>query len=175
MRRTMLILCCACCALMARGHVAARPAATDDVWLGRLVGHWVLRGQLAGKNTTHDVDAEWVLNRLYVRLHEVSREKEADGRPAYEAIIYVCRDPASGEYAALWMDTTAAGAFAPEGTGRAKPDGDSLPFVFKDAHGEVSFRNTFAYDAQHTSWTWALDNIDHGAAKPFGRVTLTRR
>ena len=166
---------CALFAVTTVALTAGRPATADDLWLGRLVGHWVLKGHIAGKDTTHDVDAEWVLSHLYVRLHEVSREKASDGRAAYEALIYVCRDPATGGYAILWMDTTAAGAFAPEGTGRAKPDGDSLPFVFTDAHGDVSFRNTFAYDAQHVSWAWIMDNVDHGASKPFGRVTLTRR
>lgn len=154
---------------------AAEPPAADDPWLSRLVGHWVLEGRIAGRDTTHDVDAEWVLNHLYVRLHEVSREKEPNGQAAYEAIVYVTRDPAPGQYAVLWLDSTASGGFAPEGIGQAKPEGESLPFVFRDAHGEVSFKNTFAWDPASGSWAWIMDNVDKGVAKPFGRVKLRRR
>ena len=51
----------------------------------------------------------------------------------------------------------------------------SLPFVFKDAHGEVSFRNTFVYDPANRTWAWVLDNVGKGVAQPFGRVKLRRR
>ena len=153
----------------------AESPAGDDPWLSRLIGHWVLEGRIAGKDTTHDVDGEWVLNHLYVRLHEVSREKDSRGRPAYEAIIYVTRDLTPGEYAVLWLDNTASGAFSAEGVGHAKPEGESLPFVFKDARGEVSFKNTFAYDPASRTWAWVMDNVDKGVSKPFGRVKLRPR
>ena len=157
------------------GSVGAESPAGDDPWLSRLVGRWVLQGRIAGNDTTHDVDAEWVLNHLYVRLHEVSREKDSKGQAAYEAIVYVTRDAAAREYAVLWLDNTASGAFSPEGIGHAKPEGESLPFVFKDAHGEVSFKNTFAYDPASGTWAWVMDNVEKGVPRPFGRVKLTRR
>lgn len=169
-----LVLLAALCAI-AVAPVGAHAPAGDDSWLSRLVGHWVLKGRIAGKDTTHDVDGEWVLNHLYVRLHEVSHEKDAGGQPAYEAIVYVTRDSAPGQYAILWLDNTASGAFAPEGIGHAKQDGESLPFVFKDAHGEVSFKNTFVYDPASQTWTWIMDNVDKGVSKPFGLVKLSRR
>src|SRR5262245_27376066 len=96
-----LLLFAALCGISAVS-VLAEPPAGDDPWLSRLVGHWVLEGRIAGKDTTHDVDAEWVLNHLYVRLHEVSREKDAKGKAAYEAIVYVTRYAAADEYAVLW-------------------------------------------------------------------------
>jgi hypothetical protein len=147
----------------------------DDPWLRRMVGRWVLNGRIAGKDTTHDVQGNWVLNHLYVRLHEVSREKDTRGRPAYEAIVYVTRDVVKGEYAVLWLDNTASGAFADEGTGHARLNGESLPFVFKNARGEVSFKNTFVYDSATQTWTWLMDNVDEGVSKPFGRVKLSKR
>jgi hypothetical protein len=49
-----------------------------------LVGHWMVSGTLGGKQTTHDADARWVLNREYIEFREVSRERRADGAPAYE-------------------------------------------------------------------------------------------
>jgi hypothetical protein len=168
-----LLLLAALCSITAP-CVGAEPPAGDDPWLSRLVGHWILTGRIAGKDTTHDVDGEWVLNHLYVRLHEVSREKDARGQAAYEAIVYVTRDAAHGEYAVLWLDNTASGTFA-EGIGHAKPEGESLPFVFKGADGEVSFKNTFAYDPASRTWAWVMDNVDKGVGKPFGRVRLSPR
>ncbi len=155
--------------------VGAEPPAADDPWLSRLVGNWVLEGRIAGKDATHDVDAEWVLDHLYVRLHEVAREKSPKGQAAYEAIVYVTWYAAAGEYAILWLDSTASGGFSAEGIGHAKPEGDSLPFVFRDAQGEVSFKNTFVYDKASRTWMWVMDNVDKGVPKPFGRVKLSRR
>lgn len=172
MKRLLLLL--ALCAATTRAASPA-PKAGDDPWLSRLVGHWVLEGRIAGKDTTHDVDAEWVLNHLYVRLHEVSREKDSRGRLAYEAIVYVTWFPAADEYTVMWLDNTGSGGFAAEGTGHAKPEGRSLPFAFKDAKGRVTFRNTFAYDATSDTWAWLMDNVDEGVARPFGRVKLSRR
>lgn len=47
--------------------------------LDKLTGHWVLRGTIAKQQTTHDVDAVWVLDKEYVQIHEVSRERDAAG------------------------------------------------------------------------------------------------
>lgn len=60
-----------------------------------MTGHWVLTGTIGKAQTTHDVDVDWVLNRQYIRIHEVSREKDAGGGPAYEAWIYLVWDAAS--------------------------------------------------------------------------------
>ena len=55
--------------------------------LNRLAGDWVLEGILGGKQVTHDVTAEWILNHEYLRLHEVSRDRTKSGDATYEAII----------------------------------------------------------------------------------------
>ena len=67
-----------------------------DRLLDHLVGRWVLSGTIAGKSTTHDVSAERVLQDGYVRIHEVSREVNSNGAPAYEAIVFISFDPTSG-------------------------------------------------------------------------------
>src|SRR4051812_30514293 len=77
-----------------------------DRLLDHLIGQWKLTGTIAGKKTTHDVSAEWVLKHGYVRLHEVAREKDPAGVPAYEAIVFISSEPKSGEYACLWLDST---------------------------------------------------------------------
>ena len=63
------------------------PANSPPELLDHFAGQWVLQGTIAGKQTTHNVQADWVLKREYLRLHEVSREKDAKGDPAYEAMV----------------------------------------------------------------------------------------
>ena len=149
---------------------SAPPALMDQ-----MTGHWVLTGTIGKAQTTHDVDVDWVLNRQYIRIHEVSREKDVSGRIAYEAWIYLVWDAKKREYAVMWLDNTAATNFAPEGVGHATPDGDRIPIVWKDADGS-GIRTTFAFDRAKDVWSWTIDNVNTaGAASPFARVTLTRK
>ena len=145
-----------------------------DSLFSRLVGRWVLRGTIARQQTVHDVRFEWMLGREYVQMHEVSRERSRNGTPAYEAVVLFGRDPATGAYACLWMDNTAAAAFPPEGTGRGAVAGDSVSFLFPYS-ATTSFHTTFVYDRAKDSWQWHMDNDSAGTRKPFARVTLTRR
>jgi hypothetical protein len=153
---------------------SAGPPVYADPLLDRLTGTWVLRGQIAGKDTTHDVVAEWVLGHEYVRLHEVAREKDGKGNAAYEAIVFIGSGRPSHEYACLWLDSTGDGGLAPEGIGHGTRVGAEIPFVFLDGKGRISFKNTFAYDKSTDSWEWLMDNVADGKAIPFGRVKLTR-
>jgi len=143
--------------------------------LDKMTGHWVMTGTIGKKPTTHDVDVDWVLKREYLRIHEVSRDKDASGGIGYEAWIYLVWDAKASEYAVMWLDNTAATNFAAEGIGHAKPDGDQIPFIFKDAEGSGIY-TTFAYDRATDTWSWTIDNVDKlGKASPFARVTLTRK
>ena len=153
------------------GPASAQPAA--PTLLDRLVGKWVLTGVLSGKETTHDVDAEWVLNREYVRLHEVSREKDNRGGPAYEAIIFIAPDPKTGEYVCLWLDNTEGGGLSNDGLARGKPTADSIPFVFFPGTRNA-FHNTFVYSTADDTWKWIMDGESDGQLHPFARLTLTR-
>jgi hypothetical protein len=158
--------------------VAARPATAQalhpDSLFDRLVGRWVLRGTIARRPTTHDVTFTWMLGREYVQMHEISRERAANGTPAYEAVVLFGRDPKTGEYGVLWMDNTAASAFDPAGTGRGFLAGDSIPFLFNYSATD-RFHTTFVYDRAADSWQWHMDNDSAGVRKPFARLTLTRR
>lgn len=150
--------------------LAQQPATLFD----HLAGKWVLRGVIDKQQVTHDVDAQQVLNGGYVRLHEVSREKDAQGAPAYEAIVFFSVDKKSGEYAALWLDNTSnAGLAADAAVGRAMPKGNALPFVFKSRNGDT-FHTTFVYTPATDSWQWLMDAESKGKIEPFARVTLTR-
>jgi hypothetical protein len=157
------------------GSALAQAPPVKDPLLEKLAGTWVLRGTLGGKQTTHDVSVEWVLNHLYLRLNETSREKDAAGHSAYEAIVLIGWDETAGEYQCQWLDTTGGGALKAESVGHGKREGDKIPFLWKDKDGTVSFNNTFAYDRDADKWSWIMDNIQKGKPVPFARLTLTRR
>jgi hypothetical protein len=128
---------------------------------------------MAGKQVVHDVTFRWVLGGEYVEMHEVSRERAPGGAPAYEAIVYLVRDPHTQEYAALWLDNTDYNAFYPAGVGHAVAAGDSIPFVFTDSPMS-RFHTTFVYDRSTGAWEWQMDNDDARGRRPFARVVLTR-
>lgn len=153
--------------------VVGRQQSTPESLLGHLAGKWVMRGTLQNQLTTHDVDAAWVLNGGYMQLHEVSREKDAKGGPAYEAIIYISVDQKTGELSCLWLDTTSNVGLTNGVMGRGTASGNSIPFLFKS--GADVFHNTFTYNPSEDSWQWQLDDESGGKLTPFARLTLTRK
>jgi len=171
LRKTLLRLLALCACTAAPLRAQALPA---DSLFDRLIGHWVLTGTIARQQTTHDVTFAWMLGREYVQMHEVSRERDSAGGPAYEAVVLFGRDARTGEYACLWMDNTGAATFEPEGVGRGSFAGDSVSFLFRYS-GITSFHTTFVYNAAADSWQWHMDNDSAGVRRPFARVTLTRR
>jgi hypothetical protein len=159
--------------LAAQQSQPSPPPARQDSLLDRMTGHWVLSGTIAGHDTTHDVDADWVLNREYIRLHEISREKSPSGSLAYEAIVFIGWDPSAGEYTLLWLDTTSGAGLNSPVIGRGKLSGDQIAFLFKSRDG--NFHTTFAYDKSSNTWKWIMDGEENGKLSPFARVTLTRK
>lgn len=157
-------------------RACAQQAPVRDSLLDRMVGHWVLRGTIAGQSTTHDVDAAWVLGHDYLRLREVSRERNPDGSPVYEAVIVVGVDPKAAGYACLWLDNTSPKGLNGQAIGHADPAaGDSIAFVFKEGDGS-SFHTTFRYERASDRWTWVMDGEEAGGTRrPFARLTLSRR
>ena len=141
--------------------------------LDHLAGSWQLKGRIAGKQTTHDVQARWVLRHEYLELHEVSREKDGHGEPAYEAIILVSWDPKIHQYACLWLDSTAGGALTSQVTCRATPFGDSIPFVFTISPSD-SIHTTFIYKEASNTWQWLIDNVTDGKSHRFADVELSK-
>ena len=152
---------------------AARAQTAAPSLFDRLVGRWEAKGTIDGKQTVHDVDAELVLNRGYVRLHEVSHEKTKEGAPEYEAIVFISRDTA-GNYSMLWLDTTSSAGLTGSGIAHAKPTETTIPFIIEVGKDHV-FRNTFVYAAATNTWAWRLDDDVAGTLTPFARLTLTRR
>jgi hypothetical protein len=160
--------------LVAQSAVAA-PSSLNDPLLDRLVGTWVLRGEIAGKPVTHAVKVQWVLAHEYIQIRETSRSKTADGAPEYDAIVYIGWNPDKRQYACLWLDSTGGNGLVGWAFGHAEPEATKLAFVFSDENGDPSLYNTFAYNRMNNSWHWAIENIDKGQVRLFANVELTRR
>ncbi len=169
MMKTLIVACL----LLVPMTRPAHSQALRDPLLDRLIGTWVLRGTIASKETTHDVTFEWVLGRQYVRMHEVSREKDQKGQSAYEAIVYIGWDAASKRYACLWLDSTGGGGLAAQAIAYAPASKSELAFLFD--LGGTRFHTTFRYNDAAGTWQWFMDGEEGGRMQPFARVTLTRR
>lgn len=153
---------------------SAQQPTPKDPLLDRLAGTWILQGTIAGHQTTHDIESEWVLNHEYLRLHETSRERNARGQPAYEAIIFVEWNGTANEYKCLWLDSTGGGALAaPIAPG--KRDNDEITFSWRDKDKDSGVNTTFAYNRVTDTWAWLIDNEEAGKRTPFARVKLTRK
>jgi hypothetical protein len=161
---------------------SAQEPTRKDSLLDRLSGSWILQGTIAGHETTHDIESEWVLSHEYLRLHETSREKNAQGQPAYEAIIFIEWDESSNEYKCLWLDSTGGGGLsAPIAQG--KRGNDEIAFLFEDKNKDKDkvkdkdsgVHTTFVYGKGTGTWSWLIDNEYGGKLTSFARVKLTRK
>jgi hypothetical protein len=148
----------------------AQQPTSKDALLDHLAGSWILEGTIADEEAIHDVTAEWILDYQYLRIHEVSRDTQPDGRPAYEANFFIGWDPGAKQYACVWLDTS--GRISSDSIANAKRNGDEISFIFKDKDGVLHL--TFAYNAQTDSWEWRLES-GLNSDDPFARVTLIKQ
>ena len=165
------ILKVAACLTLGVGLAFGQQAAVHDQLLDHMTGNWVLQGTIMGQENTHDISAEWVLGHQFVRIHEVAREKNAQGLPDYEAMVFVGWDQPTGDYVCAWIDTY--GGRTPATFGRGKRDGNEIHFQFKDKTGV--FHTRFIYHQETSNWEWQMDSEEKGVTKPFARVKLTRK
>jgi hypothetical protein len=160
--------------IMASFSASAQQPTHPDPLLDRMTGHWILHGTLAGRETTHDIESNWVLNHEYVRIHETSREKNAQGQTAYEAIVFIEWDESTRQYKCMWLDSTAGGGLSAQTIAEGKRSGDEIAFVFRSPDGS-SIHTTFAYNKTTDTWLWLIDNEQGGKLTPFAHVKLVRK
>jgi hypothetical protein len=153
---------------------SAQQITFQDSLLGNMTGKWILKGTIGEQNTTHDINVDWVLGHQYLQINEVSREKNVDGSPQYEAIVYIGWDQPLGQYDCLWLDVTGGSGLSAPAIGHAERNHDEIAFLFKGNDGS-NFHTTFAYNKESDSWQWLMDNEENGKLQPFARVLLTRK
>jgi len=164
------LLLAALAALVA-APAGAQQATLRDPLLDHLVGHWVLEVRMDKGETTHDISAEWVLGHQYLELQEVSRDKNADGSPAYQALVFIGWDAKLKIYDCVWLDDY--GSISTQSLGYATPSGDSIAFVFQDRDDANKFHTTFTWRKDGT-WAMDMDAEANGKLLPFARTVLTR-
>lgn len=152
----------------------AQESKSQESILDQMTGNWILKGTIGGKETTHDIAATWVLDHQYIQITEVSHEKNASGKPEYEAIVYISQDKEKNEFACLWLDITGNGGLSAQAIGHAKQDGNKIEFLFKIS-GTSIFHTVFLHDPASDSWQWLMDDEENGKYQPFARVKLTRK
>jgi hypothetical protein len=151
----------------------AQQLTPPDSLLNRLTGKWILNGTIDGQKTIHDIDVQRVLNGQYVQLKEVSREKDQNGNPLYEALVYICWEAAKKQYSCLWLDNTSNAGISNGIIGYAKQSSDRIEMIFKFSDAN-QFHTTFIYDRAADTWEWMMDGEENGKFQPFARVKLTR-
>lgn len=153
-------------ALGAAAHAEPTRAPFADDLLSNLEGDWRLVRQIRGEEVENSVDASWVLNHQFLRVHM----KDVKDPPAYEAIVLIGFDDDAHRYVAHWTDTW-GGKFSALGRGTRK--GTSIEFRFDYPDGP--FFNTFTWNAEARTWTFRGENQDaEGKRSLFLLDTLKR-
>lgn len=155
-------------------RIDAQQTSFQDSLLERMAGNWILTGDIAGQEVTHDIEASWILEHQYFQIHETSHEKDEDGTTAYEALILIGWDSKLDKNVCLWLDITAGGGLTPQAFGYGERIEDKIPFLFK-ADEESAFHTTFSYDRNTDTWQWIMDGEDNGKLQLFARLKLTRK
>ena len=144
-----------------------------DTLLDHLSGNWVLKGIIAGGHVEHDVTAEWVLGYQYLQIKETSRERLANGRPTYDAIVYITFDSSHNQYDCLWLDNTSNAGLSNGIIAHAKKEPDQLALLFK-FNDHSYFHTTLSYNAAHSSWSWVMTSEDNGKVKSFANAIMSK-
>lgn len=157
--------------LLACPVAAQAPAEWRDDLVNHLAGSWRIEGKVMGSEAHHDVQADWVLNHQFLRIHE----KTAAGAPAaerpYDAIWFLGYDSTSERYVLHLLDTF-GGRFS-ETLGYGTRDGTQIRFVFEYPDGP--FHNTYRWNAQKGTWQWLMEQKDKdGKWTPFADLKLTK-
>jgi hypothetical protein len=147
--------------------------AIRDSLLDHMTGKWLLQGTIDGKVTTHDVVAEWVLGHEYIQIKEVSREKTVDGKPIYDAIVYIGLNKALNGYSCLWLDNTGSDGLNAHAIGEAKKEGNKFEFQFKITNTGI-FHTTFEYNNLDDTWQWLMDDEENGKWQSFAKMKMTK-
>lgn len=150
---------------------AQTPAQWRDDLADHLAGNWKLEGQIVGHDAHHEVQAEWILNHQFLRIHE----KTVAGAPAsehpYDAFWFLGYDTVSERYVLHLLDLF-GGRFS-ETLGYGVRDGNAIRFIFEYPDGP--FHTTYRWSPEKETWQWLMEQKDKdGKWTKFADLTLSR-
>ncbi|HSY51946.1 MAG TPA: DUF1579 family protein [Thermoanaerobaculia bacterium] len=135
--------------------------------LDNLTGKWALTREIRGKTVENAVDAEWMFNHQFLRIHM----KDVATPPTYEVMVFIGYDNTSERYVAHWLDIY-GGRFS-ETLGYGRRSGNSITFTFEYPDGP--FHNKFVWDPSDKHWQFRMEGKDAaGNWKPFATDTLRK-
>ena len=155
---------------LALGAVGLAPAShaqeAPNAVLDRLVGDWVMAGDVRGKPVTYRLHTQRVLKGAWVRLDMV----DGQAPPDYEASLYIGYDSKAGDFVAHWLDQFGAAGARVVATGRLAEGRLVLDFPY----AEGAFRDTFSF-AGPDAWSLVIEGQEKdGGWSPFARYAVSR-
>jgi hypothetical protein len=67
-------------------------------------------------------------------------------------------DTKANQYTCLWLDSTSGAGLTNNAICKAKPAGETIPFIFTLSSTE-SIHTTFAYRKETDAWRWTIDDV----------------
>jgi hypothetical protein len=163
---------CLALVLLLPGISLAQVTAPPDELLDHLSENWIVAGNVMGHPAHHQVDAEWVLNHQFLRIHEKTADDAPTSERRYEAFWFLGYDAVSERYVMHLIDV-----FGPrfsETLGYGVRSGNEIRFTFEYPDGP--FHNTYLRSPEKNAWEWRLEQKNSkGVWMPFADLTLTRR
>lgn len=160
-----------CALLLALPVIAQAPAPWHDTLVDHLAGSWKLEGKVMGNAAHHDVQADWVLNRQFLRIQEKTSANAPAGERSYDSIWYLGYDAISERYVMHLMDVF-GGRFS-ETLGYGTRDANQIRFVFDYPDGP--FHNTYHWNEKENSWQWVMEQKGKdGKWTSFADLKLTK-
>ncbi len=142
--------------LTSLSSMAQTPVEWQDNLADHLIGTWKVEGQIVGREAHHEIDAEWVLNRQFVRIHEKMAATAPSSEKRYEAIWFLGYDTLSERYVLHLLDIF--GGRYSETLGYGVRNGNEIRFVFEYPDGP--FHTTFRWSPEPSAWQWLLEQKD---------------
>jgi hypothetical protein len=150
---------------------AQAPAEWRDDLVDPMIGTWKLEGPILGHDAHHEVEAAWVLNHQFVRIHEKTEAGAPGSEKRYEAIWFLGYDAVSERYVLHLLDVF-GGRFS-ETLGYGTREGNAIRFVFEYPDGP--FRTTYQWSPEKDTWQWLMMHKDKdGKWTNFGDFKISR-
>ncbi len=135
---------------------ARAPGEWRDDLVDHTVGTWKLQGPIMGREAHHTVEAEWVLNHQFLRIHEKTEAGAPASEQRYEASWFLGYDPISERYVLHLLDVF-GGRFS-ETLGYGVRDGNAIRFVLEYPDGP--FHTVFQRPPEKDTWEWLMTQKD---------------
>lgn len=139
-----------------------------DQLLEKIIGQWVVTGQIGKDNINYNFKASWVLNHQFIELIFADTARQ----PQYTARVFIGFDCISERYVVHWLDNF--GGRYSETLGYGTKSGQNIVFRFEYPDGP--FLNTFIYDSKADTWQFHTTTKDNkGNWVIFGDMYLKRK